>query len=110
MVIANTRDGSTSAFDLTIEAQYKSLQKLLSIKQVTALSLHNNGSQVTLPLPKRFRELRLGADLVTSKAACIGERIYAQTETVRVSLLLTFKSKLIRCDLIRTGRMLYNPK
>jgi hypothetical protein len=112
MVIANASDGSTAAFDLTNATQLAALQALISSGLITALSLHSGGSQISLTLPKRFRRARVafGAELLRNgDARPIAERIYVQADDVRVTLTLSLKSRLIRCDLARTGRMLYNP-
>lgn len=79
--------------------------------EVTALSLQAEGHTTALPTPKQFkRRPEFGVELLTNGTPePIGERIFVQAESVRASLTLTFKSKLVRCDLVKTGRMLYNP-
>lgn len=112
MVIANVSDGTTAKFDLSEPSQHQALLDLIASGRVSALSLHHNGSQNALPLPRRFHMKPLyGAEPVFNGGPlAVGERIYAQAGDVRVSLTATFKSKLVRCDLVRTGRMKYNPK
>lgn len=112
MVIANTTEGSTLAFDLSVEAEYSSLLSLISSGRVTALAIHQNGVQHALPLPKKFRRRpQFGAERIFNGTKLpIGERIYAQAEDVRVTLTSSFKTKLVRCDLVKTGHMRYDAR
>lgn len=111
MVVANTRSGATFHFDLRDPDQLASLHTLLSQGTVTALSLQGEGHTTALPCPKRFkRRPEFGVELLTNGSnEPIGERIFVQADDTRVNLTLTFSSKLVRCDLVKTGRMLYNP-
>lgn len=111
MVIANLKDGTTQAYDLLEEDQFDQLDQLIQAGAITALSLHNSHTQHTLPLPKRFTPAPVfGVELLTNNHdKPVGERIFAQAENVRVSLTLTYTSKLVRCDLVKTGKMRYNP-
>ncbi len=77
---------------------------------MTALALMVEGVQHSLPTPKRFTSAyEFGFDVLKRGSAVIGERIYVQSGVVRVLLTTTFKSKLVRCDLIRTGRQTFIP-
>ena len=111
MILANVESGTTECFDLDDPDQYRNLLDLISSGQVTALSLLQNGVQHALPLPKRFsRRPIFGAEtIINGTKTPIGERIYAQADNVRISLSLTYRSKLVRCNLVRTGKMKYNP-
>lgn len=111
MVLANTASGLTHSFDLRDSQSLQDLLYLIRSKQVTAISITHNGVQQVLPIPKRFKDRPIfGAELVTnSDSAPIAERIYAQVGSVRVILTRTFSSKLVRTDLVRTGRQLYDP-
>lgn len=108
MVLANAQDGSTSTFDLTEPADRRALADLIRTEQVTGLSLHFNGTQASLPAPRRFKRPLFGFDLVSNGKAK-AERIFAQAEGVRVTLTRTLTSKHVRCDLVRTGVLRYNP-
>lgn len=111
MVIANVSDGTTAKFDLSDAEQCRALLDLISSGRVSALSLHHDGTQHVLPMPRRFaRKPLYAAEAVRNGTPeIIGERISVHAGDVRVSLTLTYKSKLVRCDLVRTGRMAYNP-
>jgi len=110
MVIANTTAGSTHTFDLTAEADHQALLSLITSGKVTALALLQDGVQHALPLPKRFHKRpTFGAEVLrngTEKP--LGERIYVQVEDVRVALTSTFRTKLVRCDLVKIGYMRYD--
>jgi hypothetical protein len=110
MVIANTADGKTTRFDLAQEDAYAALQELLETGQVTALSILHEGTQHSLPRPRRFRKRPVyGAEqLRNGSREVLGERIFAQAEDVRVSISTTFASRLVRTDLVRLGAMQYN--
>lgn len=108
MVIANASDGSTSQFDLSESSQRRALASLLASGQVSALSILHSGTQHVLPLPRRFRRPVYGAEPVfNGTLKVIGERIYVQAGDVRVSLTATFSGTVVRCDLVRTGRMVW---
>lgn len=110
MVIANVSDGSTKRFDLSEPPQHQALSALLASGQVSALSILHNGTQHTLLPPKRFRRSLYGAEPVFNGASdVVGERIYVLAGDVKVSLTATFRGTVVRCDLVRTGRLRYNP-
>jgi hypothetical protein len=110
MVIANTSDGETRSYNLTIAEQHKALLALIRSGRVTALSIHLRGVQHSLPLPRRFRRPVLGAEHVFNGTAVpIGERVYAQADGVRVALTATFSGAVIRCDVENTGRQRFDP-
>ncbi len=111
MVVANTTSGATHSFDLRDPSSLRDLLTLIQSKQVTALAILNDGSQQVLPMPKRFKgKPAFGAELVTNGTKePVAERIYAHVGEVRVSLTRTYKSKLVRCDLVRMGFQRYTP-
>lgn len=118
MVIANTAQGHTHRFDLTVELQLNALAVLIQTGTVTALALHHRGNQTALPLPKRFgnRPISFGAEVLRNGTrtpdgtqAAIGERIWCQAGEVRVSLVATFTGALVRCDVVRIGRQQFDP-
>lgn len=108
MVIANAQDGSTRAFDLTDPEARRDLAELIKSDQVTGLSLHFNGTQASLPAPRRFKRPLFGFELIQNGKAQ-AERVFAQADGVRVTLTRTLTSKHVRCDLVRTGAQRYNP-
>lgn len=108
MVIANARDGKTHTFDLTDGEQRARLAAMIRAGDVTGLSIHNDGALNSLPSPKRFHaDPEFGFELIGDQP--VGERIFCQADGVRVMLTRSFTSKHVRCDLVRTGRMRYNP-
>lgn len=112
MVVVNTSSGSTRVYDLRDEESLPDLLLLLSSNQVTALSILHDGMQHVLPQPKKFRaKPNFGVELVSNgdNSSLIAERIYSQVGDVRVSVTRTFASKLVRTDLVRIGKQLYNP-
>ncbi len=110
MVIVNVSDGSTVRFDLSEPSQHQALTALIISGRVSALSILHNGTQHSLPLPKRFKRPLYGAEPVSNGTPrVIGERIYIQAGDVRVSLTATFTGSVVRCDLVRTGRQRYSP-
>ena len=111
MVIVNFKDGRTEHFDLRDPTQSENLQAILQTTTVSALSLHHNKVQNSLNLHKRFRpDPVFGAELLMNGSdKPVGEKIFAQAGDVRVSVTLLYESTLMRCDLIHTGRMKYNP-
>lgn len=111
MVLANLSDGATCRFDLTDRSQVRDLNSILKSGSVKALSLLFNTVQTVLPTPRHCKSaLVFGAQLVSDKKGDpIGEKIFVQADNTRVSLTATFKSKLVRCDVTRIGRMKYDP-
>ena len=110
MVLANLKDGTTQAFNLSHQTAFDHLQSLIKAHSITALSLHSDHTQTTLPIPKKFRSPPVfGVELIHNRDGIpVGERIFAQAGNVRVSLTLTYTSKLVRCDLVKVGTMRYN--
>lgn len=111
MVIVNTQDGRSHSFDL--ERDRAALDTLLSSGRVTALSILNNGTRHSLPRPKRFGSTPLvfGAELLrATDADPIGEMIFVHVGEVRVSLSVPYSGKAARADLVRLGRLRYNPR
>jgi hypothetical protein len=108
VVLANVKDGSTCTFDLTEPDDQQALADLIRDELITGLSLHSNGHTASLPAPRRFKRPLFGFDLLSNGKAQ-AERIFAQADGVRVSLTRTLTSKHIRCDLVRTGALRYNP-
>lgn len=109
MVIANARDGKTLTFDLTDDEQRARLVAMIKSDQVTGLSIHHDGALNSLPAPKRFHERPLfGVELISDDEP-VAERIFCQADGVRVMLTRSYRSQHVRCDLVRTGRMRYNP-
>lgn len=111
MVVANTISGATFTFDLRDPDHLDRLSTLLRGREISALSLRGEGCVMALPCPKKFkRHPAYGVELVLNGSdEPIGERIFAQADDVRVTLTLSYKTNFARCDLVRTGRMLYNP-
>ena len=111
MVVANTTSGATHSFDLRDPSSMRDLISLIQSNQVTALAILNDGAQQVLPMPKRFRGTpSFGVELVSNgKQEPIAERVYAHVGDIRVSLTRTYKSKLVRCDLVRMGFQRYSP-
>lgn len=111
MVIANLRDGTTFKCDIASRQDCTYLSGLLQKNKITGLSLLNHGVQNTLPKPSRFRESAIfGFESILDSNVIIGERIFVQAGKVRVVLTTTFKTKLVRCDLINTGQMKFYPE
>ena len=110
MILANLSDGSTLKVDLSDNTQHLKLTALLRARKVRGLSILSEAGQFALPLPKGFRKHPLyGAELIKSKHdETIGEIVFSQADDVRVSLTRTFKSKLVRCDLIRIGKLRFS--
>jgi hypothetical protein len=106
VVIANVRDGSTCIFDLINPEDRQSLAGLIRAELVTGLSLHFGGTVASLPAPRRFKQPQFGFELAAGGRA---ERVFCQAEGVRIALTRTLISKHVRCDLVRTGAMRYNP-
>jgi hypothetical protein len=111
MVIVNTLSGATYTFDLRDSQSLEDLLYLIRSNLVTALSIINDGVQQVLPVPKRFSTKPVfGVELVANGSnSPIAERVYAQVSDIRVSLTRTFSSKLVRVDLVRTGKRLCGP-
>ena len=107
VVIANAQDGSTCTFNLTDPADRRALADLIRSDLVTGLSLHFNGSIVSLPAPRRVKRPQFGFELVEGRS--LAERVFCQAGDVRVSLTRTLISKHVRCDVVRTGQMRYDP-
>lgn len=109
MIIANVSDGTTHTFDLADGEHRKLLTELIRSDAVTGLSIHHDGSLNSLPAPKRFQQRPLFGFELLGGDAPVAERIYCQADGVRVTLTRSFNSRHVRCDLVRTGRMRYNP-
>lgn len=108
MIIANVSDGTTRTFDLADGEHRKQLSDLIRADVVTGLSIHHDGSLSSLPAPKRFLQRPVfGYELLGNEP--VAERIYCQADGVRVTLTRSFNSRHVRCDLVRTGRLRYNP-
>jgi hypothetical protein len=106
VVIANLSDGKTLAFDLSLDEHRKFLARLIRDDSITGLSIHHEGSINSLPAPKRFRSRPVfGFEFLES-----AERIHCQADGVRISLTRSLTSRHVRCDLVRTGRMRYDPR
>jgi hypothetical protein len=111
MVVVNTSDGITRSFDLRINSDLAGVLSLIRSNSITALAILHNQVQQVLPLPKRFgRNVTFGVELVKNRDNDpLAERIYLQANDVRINLTRTFKSKLIRTDMIRTGKLRFDP-
>ena len=109
MVVANTKIGITKSFDLQNPADSLSLQQLIISKSITALAILHLGVQHSLPLPKGFRTLLFGAELIRDGSYAVGERIFVQVDDARLIVSSTFFGSIIRSDLIRTGECRYMP-
>jgi len=110
MVLANTSDGLTERFLLSDAEQSKTFFRLVASGKVTALSILHDGIRHSLPIPKRFKgRVVWGAGLIFDGLELLGECVYAQVESVRVTMTLLYASGCARCDLVRTGSMRYNP-
>lgn len=111
MVIANTTTGQTLQFDLVDDRQYRSLLSLLRSGKVTALALLQNSVQHTLTQPKGFSgNASFGVERIANGTSePIAERVYIQAGETRVSLTHTFNSKLVRTDLVKTGKQRFDP-
>ncbi len=111
MVIVNTTKGQTLQFDLLDDHQYRALLALLRSDSITALALLQSSVQHTLSLPRGFRaKPTFGVERITNGTSePIAERIYLQAGETRVSLTHTFNSKLVRTDLVKTGKQRFDP-
>lgn len=111
MIVASLSDGSTEVLDPTLQDEVFRLAQLVESDRVTALSLLVGGFQSSIPLPKKFRRRSTyGFEVLRDGSGeVIGEKIFVQADDVRLGLSMTYRSKRVRCDLERTGRMLYNP-
>lgn len=110
MILANRIDGTTLKCDLANGADRTELFSSIRAGKVTALSILSNGSRYSLPSPTKFsRPLVFSADLLSSGDKVFGERISVQADNVRVSVSLLYSDASIRVDLVKTGRMQYNP-
>jgi hypothetical protein len=109
MIVANTNQGTTLTFDLTLPNSQEELNQLLNSGIVTALSIQKNGMQHALVMPKGFKgPLVFGANPIIDKDTMIGELIYVQAYDVRLSLSSTFAGNLIKSSLVHTGIMRYH--
>jgi hypothetical protein len=111
MVIVNTTQGTTLQFDLVDDHQYRSLLTFLRSGSVTALALLQNSVQHTLSLPNGFRgKPKFGVErVINGSSKPIAERVYLQAGEMRVSVTHTFNSKLVRTDLVKTGKQRFDP-
>jgi hypothetical protein len=109
VVIANSSDGKTHTFDLTDDEQRARLVAMIKSDQITGLSIHHDGALNSLPAPKRFHEQPTFGFELLGDGDPVAERIFCQADGVRVMLTRSYKSQHVRCDLVRTGRMRYNP-
>ena len=111
MVLINTKDGATHRFDLALDGDYRLARRLVRRQDVTALSLLCAGVQQALTAPREFQDRAYyGLGRIERLGAVSGERIFVHVGCVRVSLTSSFKSKLIRCDLVRMGAISYNAR
>jgi len=110
MIIANTRGGQSLSCDLA--ADRSELDSLLASDQITALSITHNGVRHSLPRPKRFGcPVVFGAELMTaSSGEVVGETVFAHVGEARVTLSVSYNGKVVRSDLVRLGRIRYNPR
>jgi hypothetical protein len=111
MIIANLTNGQSVSFNITVEHEFNKLKQHIKKGRISALALHCNGVRTCLPPPKKIKPKPVyGVEVLkNSKGASIGEVIYTQAGNVRVCLTSTFNSSVIRCDLLKTGLMRFNP-
>jgi hypothetical protein len=110
VIIANLSDGATRPFDLNDPEDRTVLEDLAATNRVRALSILQQGVQHALPAPKRLLPVLFGAELVfRDSGPAVGERVFCQAGTVRVSLTYFFGGSLVRCDVVKTGRQRFRP-
>lgn len=111
MIVANLSSGRTIAADLSDPGARAELDSALRAGEVTAMSIRFNGSTVALPSPRRFKpsDTKWGYEALGTPDGVAAESVYLQAGAVRVSLTRASGSSLVRCDVTRTGRLMYNP-
>lgn len=111
MILATLASGSTVSCDPTDKRQLGDLRESIRKGVVTSLTLWYQGVRNALPKPRRFTQPHIfGVEVVTHRKSgeVIGERIFAHVGALRVTLTLTYATKMVRTDLERLGRMRYD--
>lgn len=119
MIKVNCKDGKTISFDLASEEDVKKWESLSSEKEfvnsITGISILYNTYWHTLPLPKKFRNIRFHAKLVKSAKGgvekIVGERIVCQADDIQISVITYYgnRPKMTRIDIRRIGKIRYIP-
>jgi hypothetical protein len=115
VLLVSLRDGSTRRYDLREvggrdEWSSDSGDRLF-VASIRGVCLTSNGVRVDLPVPRRFRRIRYGAELVEGEDGPIAERVTAFCDDVVLALTMHLNGRTgrFRLDLDRRGTARFVP-
>lgn len=96
MIKVNFKDGTTLAFDLNKEDDFKQWQEWNAVKdfqeRITGIGILNKKKFHTLPAPRNFKDIQFHAELVFKEKDGIkrqlGERVTCVADDIRLSLMV----------------------
>lgn len=113
MLYVATSDGKTLKIDLANEDDLKLWREISSIrKMIRSVSLGIDGSQVDLPLPRRFNEVRYEAELIRNAE---GEPVAEQASVIcdgalcTLTMYLNGRSGRYKVGLDKRGKRRFRP-
>lgn len=116
MLKVHLKSGKTLQFDLANEQQaaaWFEQARLHSFQsEITALTIHQNGVQYSLPCPRNLDPVFLYAEVVAPQPGRKikgGERIIAHAGDVELTVMVHSGQRAARVDVTRLGKRTYNP-
>lgn len=116
MLKVHTTDGLTTRIDLDDPVQAKEWLSRLRQKEfqqcITALTIVDKGVQYSMVRPKGFSRVFFFAELVEADPELKikgGERITAQMDETKISVMVHHSQRAARVSAIKTGKIRFNP-
>ena len=116
MLRAHLADGRTLRFDLSSPGDAAEWLRLVNDHQfqgqLRGLTVQHNGVQYSLPRPQGFQRVWMFAELLDpepGKGFKGGERVVAQVDKVRVTVMAHSSQRAARVSLSNPGTQCYNP-
>lgn len=112
MLVANLRDGTSETLDLSLPIDVARWRRLQSSPELlTSLSILTSDAVFSFPIPRRFRRVSIGAELVSHRdgtGVLVAETLTVYVDGIRAKVTVyTGGNRACKFELAKSGFPVY---